>query len=111
MKRKYYCTSHVAGFQYEEGLLCYDKLNVGTELKMVRENDNPHDPNAIALYYKEFKIGYIPKADNTQFAILMDCGWTDLFEVYINRKDPDAHPEEQLGITIFVKEKDRNQKK
>lgn len=111
MKRKYFTQTRVAGFQYGEGLLCYDELKVGAELTMVRDLKNLFDPNAIALYKGEYKIGYLPKSGNEGYANLMDMGWTDLFEVRINKVDPDEHPEEQIGITIFIKEnikKDNN---
>lgn len=107
MKRKYFDISHVAGFQYGEGLLCYDELKVGKELKIVRDERNPHDANAIALYCGEYRIGYLPKAENESYATLMDMGWNDLFEVRINRIDSEEHPERQIGITIFVKEREK----
>lgn len=105
MKRKYFDTTHVAGFQYGEGLFCYDELKVGKELRMVRDDKNRYDPNAIALYCGEFKVGYIPKAENEIYATFMDMGWDEMFEVRINRVDADKHPEAQIGITIFVKER------
>lgn len=108
MKRKFFDTSRVAGFKYGEGLLCYEELKVGKELTMVREDNNKYDPNAIALYCGEFKIGYLPKDENECYAVFMDMGWTDVFEVRINKMDPDNHPEQQIGITIFVKERGKS---
>lgn len=104
MKRKYFTRTRVAGFQYGEGLLCYDELKVGAELTMVRDRENRFDPNAVALYKGAYRIGYLPKSGNEPYADLIDMGWTDLFEVRINKVDPDEHPEEQIGITIFLKE-------
>ncbi len=35
-----------------------------TELELVREETNRHDPNAVAIYYKDMKLGFIPKNKN-----------------------------------------------
>lgn len=50
-----------------------DFIKDGMTLLMKRE-DNKHDKNAIALYVDEIKIGYVPKAQNTVLAKLMDGG-------------------------------------
>ncbi len=43
-------------------------------LDMKREGKNEFDPFAIALYFKEIKVGYIPKEKNQVIARLMDAG-------------------------------------
>lgn len=50
-----------------------DFMQADMTLRMIRE-DNPHDTNAIALYVDNVKIGYVPKAQNTVLAKLMDMG-------------------------------------
>jgi hypothetical protein len=44
------------------------------QLEMKREGENEHDTFAIALYYKEVKVGYIPRDKNEVIARLMDAG-------------------------------------
>ena len=43
------------------------KLAVGTYFDLIREPDNPNDPNAIMLILGDEKIGYIPKNDTFSF--------------------------------------------
>ena len=43
-------------------------------LDMKREGKNEFDPFAIALYFREIKVGYIPKEKNQVIARLMDAG-------------------------------------
>ncbi len=45
------------------------------------------------------------QADNQQLVTFFDQGWADIFEVYVDRYGEESHPERQIGITIFVKEK------
>jgi len=44
------------------------------QLEMKREGKNEFDEFAIALYFKEVKVGYIPKDKNQVIARLMDAG-------------------------------------
>lgn len=51
---------NVAGMRYWDGALVLDELKVGINLTMIVEENNPNDPDAVALYWKDAKIGYIP---------------------------------------------------
>lgn len=133
----YYLDCHVAGLMYHDADEVWDKLEIGTELHLVREADNRYDPEAIAIVYRdepcedmeclychdrhqmpeycqelnddddEYLIGYIPRCHNSQLAALFDMGWGDIFECRICRKDPEAHPEQQLRVTIKIKRNPR----
>ena len=46
---------------YEE----FEKVNIGSLLRLVKEPENEQDPNAIAVYFKEEKIGYVANSDYT----------------------------------------------
>lgn len=61
---------YVAGLQYHPGIGL--KLKNGEKIKTVRDPENPYDANAVALYSKGVKLGYIPKKENTTLAMLMD---------------------------------------
>jgi hypothetical protein len=43
-------------------------------LVLVREPDNPHDANAIAVHLDNRRVGYIPRRYNTVLARLLDAG-------------------------------------
>lgn len=64
--------SSVVGFQYHtdrDELL--DNIQIGTELNLIPEPTNPYDPQAIAVYWKETLIGYIPRTDIPAIAVNM----------------------------------------
>jgi len=44
----------------------------GTIACLVREPDNPHDPNAVAVWIDGKAVGYIPKKDNAVLAQFID---------------------------------------
>ena len=55
------------------------QLSVGTYFELIAEPDNPHDKDAVALYYQGNKIGYVAKKDVTPFEAIF--GQVD----YINK--------------------------
>ncbi|HOD72528.1 MAG: HIRAN domain protein [Deltaproteobacteria bacterium ADurb.BinA179] len=66
--------THVAGFRYYEGGRVWDYIDQGDALELRREPLNPHDAKATALYWREHKLGYIPRADNAPIAGFLDHG-------------------------------------
>lgn len=95
---------YIAGFTFWEGCRAFFELKVGKSLKLIREHDNRFDPCAVAIYYKEYKLGYIPRTENQTIAQFLDLGYTDIFDVRIQRLSPDEHPEKQVGVVVFLKE-------
>ena len=72
--------------------------------------DNRHDSNAVMVVYEkdgeEFKIGYIPRGENVELANFLDMGWNNVFECRISGIKPEAHPENQVHLTIKIKRND-----
>lgn len=68
--------THVAGTNHIEGMDELGQyLQEGDRLDFLREPDNVHDQQAIAIRtVSGVKIGYVPRADNLIFARLMDAG-------------------------------------
>ncbi len=88
---------------FQEGVFVFDQLKIGTELILQFEPENRYDNNAVAVYFKEHKIWYIPRNQNKEIARLLEAGYDNIFDVRINRVSPEDHPENQIGITIFLK--------
>lgn len=64
----------VAGFQYYTGRAEWDGLQVGDDLVFIRETDNAYDSNAVRIEWRGKKLGYVPRAGNSQIARLLDQG-------------------------------------
>ncbi|MFZ4455526.1 MAG: HIRAN domain-containing protein [Bacteroidales bacterium] len=102
-KNRHYSAFHIAGFSYWEGCLAFNELKIGIELTLVREEDNKFDPYAVAIYWGEYKLGFIPRAENHEISKFLELGYSDLFEVRINKLSPDAHLENQVGVIVYIK--------
>ncbi|MEI7663664.1 MAG: HIRAN domain-containing protein [Bacteroidota bacterium] len=66
---------HIAGTSYRENIAQIEpSLETGQMFQMIREPENEYDGWAIAVYAKDYKLGYVPMAQNEIIARLMDAG-------------------------------------
>ena len=88
----------MAGIGFAEGAgKAIEGLNIGDRVELVREEENRHDANAIAVY-AGVRIGYIPRKCNADIAAMMDEG--RIFEARVLSVDPDA-PQPSMEIALF----------
>jgi len=102
-KQRHFSNFAIAGFTYWEGCMVFEELKIGTRLSLLREWDNKFDPYAVAIYYGDYKLGFIPRAENHQISKFIESGYNDLFDVRINRISKDAHPENQVGVIVYLR--------
>ena len=105
-QKELFLSCNVAGFAHYEGCVVFNELQIGTKLHLVREDENAYDHDAVAIFYGDTHIGYVPSSKNEKLATMLDLGHADLFEVYVQQLDSAAHPEQQVYIGIFVKAKE-----
>ncbi len=114
-KKKYYMDCHLAGRMYHDSDEVWNELKVGTPLGLRLDKENRFDGNAVEVIYtdakrEEFRLGYIPRDDNKQVAAFLEMGWTDIFECRISKLNPEAHPENQVHLTIRIVRNKKNVK-
>lgn len=68
---RYVADFNIAGMRYWDGAKVISKLKLGKKLRLVAEPRNPADPNAVAIYRKDVKLGYIPRDQNDLAAQLL----------------------------------------
>lgn len=103
MERKHFLHFDIAGFTYWDGPLVFNELKIGGELQLKIEADNKFDQYAVALWFGDHKIGFIPRSDNHTIYKFLEQGYSDIFETRINRVTPDAMPEDQVGVIVYLK--------
>lgn len=99
--RYYLLQSFVRGFRFYEGLKLLDEMHEGDLLEMLREPANEYDPKAIALYFNQHKIGFIPKEDNDILSRLMDADVVKL-QAEITHLNKEAKAWENVHIGVYV---------
>lgn len=102
-KKRHFSTFYLAGFSYWDGCTVFNHLNVGTGLQLKFEPDNKFDAYAVAVYFEDHKLGYVPRSENKQISKFLEMGHSRIFEVRINQKDVTAHPEQQIGVIVYLK--------
>ncbi len=102
---RYFEDFHIAGFVYYDGVEVFNELKIGTELTLIVEPQNKYDIFAVAIYYQNHKLGYIPRSHNKYISKFLNLGHKDIFEVKINRISPEENPENQIGVVIKIVDK------
>lgn len=53
--------SHIAGVKFQVGAAdILAEMDLSAELELRPEPENKYDPNAVAIYYQENNVGYVP---------------------------------------------------
>ena len=94
--------SPVAGFQYHDGEIVWLRLSAGDSLQLRREADNPYDRRAIAVYWGESKLGYVPRAANTACSQMMDRGERLTARIKCLRESRDPWKRVELSIAARI---------
>lgn len=104
-RSKYLDDFYVAGMRFWDGALVLNKLEPGATLTLEAEDDNPHDPDAVALLWNGVKLGYIPRESNALPAQLLAFGHNDVVECRILKVDPQAETYKQLRVGLYLTQK------
>jgi hypothetical protein len=92
--------SPIAGFQFHRGDAIWSSLDVGEALTLVRESSNAHDADAVAVFFHEEKLGYVPRGENGAIAQMLDRG--ESLEARISRLLMEEDPWERVRFTVFL---------
>lgn len=93
---------HVHGFQFWDGALVVASMKVGDALELRTEEDNPHDADAVALFFGNAKLGYVPACKNALLAQLLYFGHKDVVEARVLQIDLEADPWNQVRIGLYM---------
>jgi len=92
----------LAGFEYHRGEGIWPFLAIGAPVRLKREPFNMHDRNAIAVWFHNDRIGYVPKRENLLLARLMDNG--ERLEARIVRLLEEENPWRRVRLRIELLE-------
>jgi hypothetical protein len=92
--------SPIAGFQFHRGEALWPSLSVGQTVELVREPSNPHDANAVAVYFNQEQLGYVPRAENQIVAQMLDRG--ECLEASIVDLTDDEDPWNRVRIRVSI---------
>ncbi len=95
----YLNSPYIAGFQYYKGPETEAYLKENETLNLKREAENKHDFFAVEVFWRNNKLGYLPRTDNKIIARMIDQGVT--LKAKIRSLDPEAHPFRRVKIRVF----------
>lgn len=101
---RHMATYYIAGFQHWDGALALGELKPGAELSLAPEPDNPYDPEAMAIFFGQTKLGYVPASENGTVSLMCRYGHADAFELRVLQVDAEADPWHQVRVGLYVRD-------
>ena len=92
--------SALAGFRHHDAPVLWPALTRRTQLTLRREEENPHDSNAVALLWRGRKLGYLPRGENLVAARLLERQRN--LSARIERLDPHAEGNRRIRIEVLM---------
>lgn len=92
---------YISGMQYWDGTMAVGSLKPGDALKLVAEFDNPHDPQAIAIYSESVKMGFVPRDENQILSQLLYFGHGEALTCRVLQVNIEAHPARQVLAGVY----------
>lgn len=93
-------SSPLAGWRFAEAAEVWPLLKPGDPLDLVREADNPHDPNAVRVQWHGRKLGYVPRRQNAAIAWGLDRGAP--LRARISRMAEHPNPAKRLEFEVYL---------
>ena len=107
LKRKVYLLHcFVAGFWYYRGMDLLNEMEVNDFLELRREPENEYDEFAIALYWQQEKIGFIPAGYNETIARLLDAEALPLLASITHLKK-EVEPWENVVVAVYFLQEEK----
>lgn len=116
-----YKECQIAGITFHDLEEVWNELYEGAELALIREKDNKHDKNAIAValaddydgdpddFDFDYILGYVPRSDNKHLANMMDMGWAEVFECELSQVNGSNPYKGSLWMKIYIISKDEEE--
>lgn len=92
--------SRLAGFRHHAAPQIWPALSRGAALSLSAEGDNPHDPDAVAVYWNGAKLGYLPRGENLVAARLL--ARHRRLSARVRRLVPRAESDRRLELDILM---------
>lgn len=104
-RTKEFLTCNIAGQSHWDLAEVFGELSVGSKLRLESEADNPYDSNAVAVFWHDTKLGYVPRALNDVISQLLIFGHNDVFNAYVLAIDSSKDLEHRVTMRINVADK------
>lgn len=99
-QKAYLLQSFVAGFRFYKGMELLQHMQEQDIVELRREPGNEHDKFAVAIYWQQEMVGFLPAASNEMIARLMDAKALPLIGI-ITHLERDAKPWENVAVAVY----------
>ena len=80
-----------------EALTVWNQLQVGTDVSLEQAEDS------VKVLFDKKWIGNLPKNESKIILDILSCGWNDIFEGRICKKDEREQYDQRIHIAVYIK--------
>jgi len=91
----------ISEFNFNDGIDVINDLKVGVSVSLYSEPDNPYNPDAVAIFFGDTKIGYVPAGDG-YLGQLLYFGYNDIVEAQISQRNTESLNENFFRVVVKV---------
>jgi hypothetical protein len=95
---------YISGYQYHKGQQLEHLFNQDTYFSLKHEPENPFDEDAVAIYYQDARIGFIPPNNNVEIARMIREGQE--LRARMAKFEPHSDPWERVYVEIVNESRD-----
>ena len=92
--------SPLAGLAYYQGESLWKRFHISDPLQLIREPDNKYDRQAVAVYWRKHKLGFIPRVANTAISQMLDRGVP--VQAQITRLDESDNSWKRIRFSVYA---------
>lgn len=92
--------SVLTGFRHHAASRFWPALTLDATLTLLRESENAHDSDAVAVHWKGYKLGYLPRGENFMVARLLDRQCR--LSARIRRLEANAHRNRRVCLDVLL---------
>lgn len=96
---------YIAGYQYHQGPKFERDFEPGTSFSLVHEPENPFDDHAVAVYYHNNRIGFIPNGWSREVADKLHKGHN--LAARVAKFDPELDPWQRLQVEVVYRQEEK----
>ncbi|NOQ93068.1 MAG: hypothetical protein GQ547_00355 [Methylophaga sp.] len=91
---------YLAGAKFYQLPWVINELKLGTEMKLIPDPENRYDENAVIVQFNDHKLGFIPRANNTNLQKLLLANVNIIARISV--LNPQEEQWKQVKITLYI---------
>lgn len=91
---------YLAGAKFYQLPWILNDLKIGDDIALIPEPENRYDENAVAIHFKEKKLGFVPRVNNSNLQKLILANANVMGKISV--LNPQGEQWKQVKVTLYI---------